>query len=103
MTEIIAGTIYLENSDGDIVREISAPPNETTTIEGILGTLIIDAQTKDPPQIQGKGVVFFLEENNTLIRTRRLKQGEKVTVVMSADKNDYREIGEIEHKANQIV
>ncbi len=99
MTEIITGKILLENINGDIEREISAPNDETTTIEGILGSLFIDAQTKDPPLIQGKGVVFFLGENNTLIRTRRLKQGEKVTVVMSADERDYREIGEIEHIA----
>lgn len=96
MTEMITGKIFLENNDGDSEREVAAPIGKLTRIEGTYGSLVVDAYVKDPPKIEGKGNVWLLNNDQQLVRSRRLATGETATVVISGDGKDFSKIGEIQ-------
>ena len=96
----ITGEVRIENHQGDVLQNVDAPIGEDTYVGGVNGGLIIESKFKESnPKIQGKGNIFVLDAEGKPVRTRRMKLGDKIKVVMSGDPKglNFDEVGEISY------
>lgn len=95
----ITGEVRIENREGEVLQNVDAPIGEDTYVGGVNGGLMIESKSKDVPKIQGKGNIFVLDPEGNPVRTRRMKLGDKIKVVMSGDPKglNFDEVGEISY------